>query len=116
MPIKSSTKNVILKTFGYVVKSRRHRLNISQMELAERADLHFTYISDIELGGRNIALLNIFRLAIGLELPPEKLIKEVILQLKKDNKDFDMKAFFTEYDKKERVRRGKGKKTKSSSK
>lgn len=110
MPKKSNTKNVILKTFGYVVKSLRHKLNISQMQLAERADLHFTYISDIELGGRNIALLNIFRLAIGLDTTPEKLIKQVDSQLKRDNKNFDMKEFFIEYNKKDRVRRSKTKK------
>ena len=54
--------------FGVSVKSLRARLGISQEELAERADLHRTYISDVERGSRNVSLQNIVRLARALEI------------------------------------------------
>lgn len=51
------------------VRTQREELGISQEELALRAGLHRTYISDIERGSRNIALKNLLRLADALEVP-----------------------------------------------
>ncbi len=45
----------------------RKRLGISQEELAERATLHRTYISDVERGARNVSLQSIARLARALD-------------------------------------------------
>jgi CheY-like chemotaxis protein/DNA-binding XRE family transcriptional regulator len=46
---------------------RRHR-GLSQEELAERANLHRTYISDVERGARNLSLESIDKLARALEI------------------------------------------------
>ena len=54
------------KLFGAEVKRRRNELGISQEELAERANLHRTYVSDVEAGKRNPSLASIERLANGL--------------------------------------------------
>ncbi len=58
----------IKQRFGLAIKKRRHELGISQEELAERAELHRTYISDIERGVRNPSLENIEKLAKALEV------------------------------------------------
>ena len=50
---------------------------MSQEELAERANLHRTYISSIERGHRNISLGNLFHLAKALAIPPEELVKPI---------------------------------------
>jgi transcriptional regulator with XRE-family HTH domain len=54
--------------FGLAVKKRRAELGISQEELAARAELHRTYVADIERGTRNVSLLNIEKLAGGLQV------------------------------------------------
>jgi transcriptional regulator with XRE-family HTH domain len=56
----------ITSRFGASVRSLRHRLGISQEELAERANLHRTYIAGIESGGRNVTLKSMERLARAL--------------------------------------------------
>lgn len=59
----------IKKMFGASVKKWRTRLNLSQGELGARAQLHRTYISDVERGARNISLENITLLATALQVP-----------------------------------------------
>jgi CheY-like chemotaxis protein len=54
--------------FGSVVRERRNYLRISQEELAERAGLHRTYITDIERGARNPSLKSIETIAKALQL------------------------------------------------
>jgi CheY-like chemotaxis protein len=58
----------VKKIFGSVVRDWRNHLGLSQEELAERADLHPTYISSIERGARNVSLENISKLARALEI------------------------------------------------
>jgi transcriptional regulator with XRE-family HTH domain len=57
----------ITEKFGSRIKEIREGLEISQEELSFRADLHRTYISSIELGKRNVSLVNIEKLAKALE-------------------------------------------------
>ena len=56
----------VIVRFGASVRSLRFRLGISQEELAERADLHRTYIAGIERGARNVTLKSMDKLAGAL--------------------------------------------------
>jgi CheY-like chemotaxis protein/DNA-binding XRE family transcriptional regulator len=62
-------KTDVKKKFGAAVRLRRDQLGISQEELAGRAGLHRTYISDVERGARNVSLESMHRLAGALEVP-----------------------------------------------
>jgi len=61
-------KTDVKKQFGAAVRFHRNLLGISQEELAGRAGLHRTYISDVERGARNVSLESIQRLASALEV------------------------------------------------
>jgi transcriptional regulator with XRE-family HTH domain len=69
MPRKPVGKADVKKLFGAAVRLRRDNLGISQEELAGRAGLHRTYISDVERGARNVSLESIHRLADALQVP-----------------------------------------------
>ena len=56
------------RNFGTTIKSKRAELGLSQEDLAERAGLHRTYISDVERGTRNLSLESIEKLARALDL------------------------------------------------
>jgi transcriptional regulator with XRE-family HTH domain len=58
----------IRERFGFAVKSRREALGMTQEDLAGRAGIHRTYLSDVERGSRNLGLLNIERLAVALSI------------------------------------------------
>jgi transcriptional regulator with XRE-family HTH domain len=61
--------------FGARVRERRVALGLSQEKLAERADLHWTYVGQIERGERNLGLVNILRLAAALKVDAGELVK-----------------------------------------
>jgi transcriptional regulator with XRE-family HTH domain len=66
-----------LEKFGEQVRQLRKGLGLSQEDLAELTDLHRTYIGGIERGERNVALINIVRLAKALNVSPSELLKGI---------------------------------------
>lgn len=68
---------LITTRFGATVRKLRHGLGLTQEALAERADLHRTYIAEIETGVRNITLKSMERLARALEVSAAALLLQV---------------------------------------
>lgn len=56
----------VLTTFGLNVRKLREAKGLTQEVLAEKAELHSTYVSGIERGVRNPSLLIVIRIAHGL--------------------------------------------------
>ena len=67
----------LLIAFGQTVRKIRMSKDISQEKYAEMCNLHRTYISDIELGKRNVSLENIEKMANALDMSISKLFQEV---------------------------------------
>lgn len=61
-------KHKILIKFGNSVRAIRKEKNLSQEDLAFKSDLHRTYIGMIERAEKNITLINIEKIAKGLEV------------------------------------------------
>lgn len=61
---------------GEVIRRHRKAKQLTQEQLAELADSHWTYISEIENGHRNPGIDVLRRIARGLELPLSRLIAE----------------------------------------
>jgi len=53
------------------------KLGISQEELAHRAGLHRTYVGSVERGQRNVAVVNIAKLARALGCRPSELLEGI---------------------------------------
>jgi transcriptional regulator with XRE-family HTH domain len=60
-----------LVTLGNNIRERRRVSGLTQRGLAERANLHRTYIADMERGARNVSILNVLRVAraLGIGMP-----------------------------------------------
>lgn len=71
-----NSKTEILIIFGNNVRTYRRLLNISQEELAFKAELHRTYIGMIERAEKNITLINIEKIASALKVKIEDLLKD----------------------------------------
>jgi transcriptional regulator with XRE-family HTH domain len=73
----SNADNDLKVAFGDAVRKFRIARGLSQEKLAERADIHRTYVGDVERGLRNIALVNMHRIASALGVSLSSLISDM---------------------------------------
>ena len=66
-----------LQIVGKTIKKLREKQKISQEELSFRSGIHRTYMGRVERGKQNLSLLNIVKIAKGLEVHPTLLLKEL---------------------------------------
>lgn len=62
---------------GRLVEQRRHELELSRRDLAERSDVSYPYLSQIESGDRDPSLKTLGKLADALSLPVSQLASMV---------------------------------------
>lgn len=72
----------LTRALGDVIKEQRNKRQMSQEEFSAKSGLHRTYISDIERGSRNLAVVNIARIAEAFEIPLHALFKLVDERMK----------------------------------
>lgn len=65
----------IIIRFGKNVRALRDEADLSQEELAFRAGMKRTYLSDLERGTRNPTVRALGRLADALGVPPARLLE-----------------------------------------
>ena len=63
--------------FGKRLRELRLERNLSQEKLAELAELHRNYVGGVERGERNVSLVNIVKLARGLNVRTTKLVETI---------------------------------------
>ena len=66
----------VIVRLGKRVRALRREAGLSQEELAFRAGMKRSYVSDLERGTRNPSVRALHRLATGLSVPPAKLLEE----------------------------------------
>lgn len=63
--------------FGERVRKRRRELGWSQERLADECGIHYSYVSSLERGRRNVGLAIIVRIADTLGVDPGSLIEGI---------------------------------------
>ena len=76
----------LLKALAAEIKARRGVVQISQDELAYRCGLSRTFLGKIEIAQSQPSLTALFKLADGLEVGPDEMLKAVKIRLRKEER------------------------------
>ena len=71
--------NINFKIIGKRIKYYRTKENLSQMDLAEFADLSVPYISFIETGKKKVSLISLLKIAAALNITPNHILTDYIV-------------------------------------
>lgn len=66
------------------IKARRSHVQISQEELAHRADVHRSFVARLEVAQTQPSLAVFLRLAAALESDPADMIKSIVKRIKRE--------------------------------
>jgi transcriptional regulator with XRE-family HTH domain len=80
LALSTTPGKTIEARFGAVLRAARTRLDLSQEGLADKSELHRTYVSQIERGLKSPSLDAMQRLATALEIPLHVLIRRASAQ------------------------------------
>ncbi|HET9833820.1 MAG TPA: helix-turn-helix transcriptional regulator [Vicinamibacterales bacterium] len=64
----NQSNDLLLRTIGHAIRSRRRAHGLSQEALAALAQIDRSYMSSVERGLRNISVLNLARIAAALDV------------------------------------------------
>lgn len=78
----------IMRHVGRKLRSYRQNRGMTQEELAEKADLHYTYIGQVERGEKNLTLVSLEKILDALEISFEELFAHVGMQYEQAETDF----------------------------
>ena len=62
------------KPLGLAIRKKREELQLTQEQLVERAGLHWTYVSGVERGIRNISIVKLYHIAVALGIRVKDLV------------------------------------------
>lgn len=68
-----------LKRLGHSIRAFRVRNGISQDVLADKSELHRSYIGSVERGERNICFKNLEKIASAMEISIHEILKNADL-------------------------------------
>lgn len=74
----------VIKAAAAEIKARRGRLDISQEELAHRADVHRSFVAKLEVGKSQPSLAVLVRIADALEVDAAELVGSVVKRSKRE--------------------------------
>lgn len=90
------TESEIKILFGQNLRFLRNKRHLSQMQLADMADVTFNFINDIENGKKWISPATLSKLCLALDYPPYQFFLSVQPSFSEDGLNSKMEMFATE--------------------
>jgi transcriptional regulator with XRE-family HTH domain len=81
----------LMKLFGNKLKRLRNKRKLTQEELSFNSGLDRSHLAQIELGLKNISLITLYKLALGLNMEISEFFKEIdkkmLQEIEENNKE-----------------------------
>ena len=87
------TESDIKSLLGQNVRFLRTKRQLSQMQLADKADVTFNFINDIENGKKWVSPATLSKLSVALDFPPYQFFLSVQPSLPENDSDKNLEMF-----------------------
>lgn len=94
----------LTKLIGLRIRMYRNEKGYTQEELAEKCNLHPTYVGQVERGERNASILSVEKIATGLDVPISDLFKDIPRSAKYDSNAEKILRVISILDKRDQVK------------
>ncbi|MDD4690351.1 MAG: helix-turn-helix transcriptional regulator [Eubacteriales bacterium] len=68
---------MITEKIGNRIRELRNQTGLSQEKFAQKIGMDRTYFASVELGKRNISIVNLEKIAVGLEISLSELFENI---------------------------------------
>lgn len=82
--MRKAQDELVLRAAAAEIKARRGRIDISQEELAHRADVHRSFIARVEVAQTQPSLAVLVRIADALEMDAAELVRAIVERCKRE--------------------------------
>ncbi|MDT7837471.1 MULTISPECIES: helix-turn-helix domain-containing protein [Burkholderiales] len=82
--MRKAQDELVLRAAAAEIKARRGRIDISQEELAHRADVHRSFIARVEVAQTQPSLAVLVRIADALEVDAAELVRAIVERCKRE--------------------------------
>lgn len=72
--------NNYAEIIGQNIRELRKRLNLSQQQMAEKAEISYKYLGEIERGVVNLSVEILMKISDALQITPDKLLQTTVKQ------------------------------------
>lgn len=73
----------IYTVIGKRIREERQKANLTQEELGEKADIHYSFLGYIERGAKKASIRTINKISVALGVPVSKIFESIELKPKK---------------------------------
>lgn len=80
--------STIMQDVGRKLRIYRQKRKMTQEELAEKAELHYTYIGQVERGEKNLTLVSLEKILNALEISFSELFDDIETSHEQEETDF----------------------------
>lgn len=85
--------STIVQDIGRKLRAYRRKMGMTQEELAEKAELHYTYIGQVERGEKNLTLVSMEKILNALEVSFKELFEDIGEQTDQKEMDFASQCY-----------------------
>lgn len=91
--------STIVRDVGRKLRSYRRKMGMTQEELAEKAELHYTYIGQVERGEKNLTLVSMEKILNALDVSFAELFEDIGTQTDPEETDIASQCYMLISDK-----------------
>lgn len=97
------TNDDVKRVFESKLRKKRLVLGLTQVEMADKIGMSVDFYRDIESGRNTGSIATMLNLCNVLKIPPDQFFEDLLNDLKKQSRDYNIQQYFSNFSNKDRL-------------